>query len=989
VQSVTPLLSRAEQFIGFASGLGGGSLLSGAGLLYGGYEGARRALGGGGPSAAGLAGTFITGGPGFMRGGARAGGGVVVGASAAEQRALASGGSSYLMPGASSVGSSGLMLAAGGGMLLRSSTADRLGIGAARGEVAFNQAYGGVEGARYAMPTSSGVVPLAERGGVAGRLGQVGGAARGAAAGAARILLPLAAIQGILAAASSSGGVPHAINTGLSTAASTLTLGTVSPQAIAGVLHSAFGTDNAGASISSPQLRAIAAQASAVRTPGQLQQLQGRIEVPGSILEMSPADQARVNAFMQHALSVGAANAGGYASNTWEDAFTRGIDRGVGPGKAVNTMLKGMSSQVTALGPRGARAFGGDMAQWAAQMEANNPKLQRPLERLMDGITKRINELDRTTGTTFKDLQDKVFYFNGQILTGSQTTWGKIRDAMINPAQVAQEKLSGIWGTIQREAINALTQMGYSHSQASQIVHQLGQGGQAAANANASVAALGATGQHLSPLSTTAPAGLPKHERGGMIGGRGLLDTVPVPGGMAAPGEAYIANRHTMNDLTLATMSKFGKTAWQMIRDEGRPHSAPPRYAMGGSMSGGGGGAGYATYSLPLPRGSMMPGRWSIDQGVDIPAPANTPEYAIGPGVITRAGISGFGPNAPVLRLTSGPLAGQSVYYGHAGRNTVPVGAHVSAGQQISEVGAGIVGISSGPHIEFGFYPPGTLGGGSTMATVLHELMSGARVQGVGGVAGGASGFMPGAISLHAPGTGLRGVPGAMAHQAGAIYATGLQAKINAMTGAAGISGAGFTGGGSNAANQTLGRRMMLSAGWGMDQWPSLQALWNQESGWNANAVNSSSGAYGIPQALGHGHPYNLGDAPAQIAWGLNYIRGRYGSPAAAEAHERSNNWYSTGGRVNWAGWNAKGGKFTTMGPTLFGAGEKGRETVTIGHGGGNGRAIQITMNGVTFYGGDKSQLQGVAEEVAGKILEAIDRSEAPSDASLAGAQGG
>lgn len=80
--------------------------------------------------------------------------------------------------------------------------------------------------------------------------------------------------------------------------------------------------------------------------------------------------------------------------------------------------------------------------------------------------------------------------------------------------------------------------------------------------------------------------------------------------------------------------------------------------------------------------------------------------------------------------------------------------------------------------------------------------------------------------------------------------------------------------------------------GWGADQQQPLVSLWNQESGWNANAVNPSSGAYGIPQALGHGHPYNLGDYKAQIRWGLSYIAGRYGNPAGAWAHERANNWY-------------------------------------------------------------------------------------------------
>lgn len=98
--------------------------------------------------------------------------------------------------------------------------------------------------------------------------------------------------------------------------------------------------------------------------------------------------------------------------------------------------------------------------------------------------------------------------------------------------------------------------------------------------------------------------------------------------------------------------------------------------------------------------------------------------------------------------------------------------------------------------------------------------------------------------------------------------------------------------------NQRLGYQMMLAAGWPASQWGALQALWTRESGWNANAVNPSSGAAGIPQALGHGHVFNLGDARAQIAWGLEYIRGRYGSPSAAWAHEEAVGWYQGGGVV-------------------------------------------------------------------------------------------
>ena len=49
---------------------------------------------------------------------------------------------------------------------------------------------------------------------------------------------------------------------------------------------------------------------------------------------------------------------------------------------------------------------------------------------------------------------------------------------------------------------------------------------------------------------------------------------------------------------------------------------------------------------------------------------------------------------------------------------------------------------------------------------------------------------------------------------------------------------------------QATARAMLGSYGWGDDQFSCLVSLWNRESGWNYQAYNRSSGAYGIPQAL-------------------------------------------------------------------------------------------------------------------------------------------
>jgi hypothetical protein len=85
--------------------------------------------------------------------------------------------------------------------------------------------------------------------------------------------------------------------------------------------------------------------------------------------------------------------------------------------------------------------------------------------------------------------------------------------------------------------------------------------------------------------------------------------------------------------------------------------------------------------------------------------------------------------------------------------------------------------------------------------------------------------------------------------------------------------------------------------GWGDGQFACLDSLWAKESGWNAQATNPSSGAYGIPQALpgskmgAYGSDWRTNPA-TQIKWGLSYIDGRYGSPCSAWSTAQSRGWY-------------------------------------------------------------------------------------------------
>ncbi len=75
-----------------------------------------------------------------------------------------------------------------------------------------------------------------------------------------------------------------------------------------------------------------------------------------------------------------------------------------------------------------------------------------------------------------------------------------------------------------------------------------------------------------------------------------------------------------------------------------------------------------------------------------------------------------------------------------------------------------------------------------------------------------------------------------------------------------------------------------------------LESLWGKESGWNPDAQNPTSTAYGIPQFLdstwaGTGIA-KTSDGYRQIDAGLIYINNRYGSPCGAWSHSQSTGWY-------------------------------------------------------------------------------------------------
>lgn len=131
------------------------------------------------------------------------------------------------------------------------------------------------------------------------------------------------------------------------------------------------------------------------------------------------------------------------------------------------------------------------------------------------------------------------------------------------------------------------------------------------------------------------------------------------------------------------------------------------------------------------------------------------------------------------------------------------------------------------------------------------------------------------------------------------IYGPLFQAQIGKIAPPAGPSLGGVPpAGGSPSHWEQVAKQMAARKyGWTGQDWNALDQIATAESGWNPSAVNSSSGAAGIPQMLPSAHPdinvnQFMSNPQAQIRWFLNYIKGRYGSPSQALDYRERVGWY-------------------------------------------------------------------------------------------------
>jgi hypothetical protein len=325
-------------------------------------------------------------------------------------------------------------------------------------------------------------------------------------------------------------------------------------------------------------------------------------------------------------------------------------------------------------------------------------------------------------------------------------------------------------------------------------------------------------------------------------------------------------------------------------------------------------GRGYSTggYVYPFPAGAQI-GR--TDQGVDVDLAVGAP---IGP--MGRARVMGHLANwyqgQPLIwwQLLDGIRQGAYAYVAEQITNLAPVGAILNANDAVARYAA------SGTGIEYGW----ATANGSTLARVQDGVGGGAATSAGANMRAFISGLSRGKLTSTLMGSmasaasaalGLPQITDLTVRGSGALHdllrhvvhrVTGAANKFLGATGGGGggprgnITGAGIAPGSWMRVASQIARRM----GWG----PAELAAWQgvehiEDSSYSLTAKNPHSRAYGLAQGItGPNWYYGYGGNPNTLVGQLvamgNYIKGRYGTPMGALAHEHSAGWYNQGGFV-------------------------------------------------------------------------------------------
>ena len=168
-------------------------------------------------------------------------------------------------------------------------------------------------------------------------------------------------------------------------------------------------------------------------------------------------------------------------------------------------------------------------------------------------------------------------------------------------------------------------------------------------------------------------------------------------------------------------------------------------------------------------------------------------------------------------------------------------------------------------------------------------------------------------------------------------------------------------------------KAVATARGWGFgQQWRDLSALIQQESSWNKNAANPTTSARGLFQKMTSIHGPLESTVEGQAGWGLNDIADRYGSPSAAWAFHKRNNWYAGGGHVSPTLYD-KGGVLQP-GTSLVANKTRKPEYILPSH------VTDALMNGTVSSGGRKLAEQIILQGSPEETFRELDRRERKRD---------
>ncbi|WP_270791325.1 phage tail tape measure protein [Enterococcus avium] len=167
---------------------------------------------------------------------------------------------------------------------------------------------------------------------------------------------------------------------------------------------------------------------------------------------------------------------------------------------------------------------------------------------------------------------------------------------------------------------------------------------------------------------------------------------------------------------------------------------------------------------------------------------------------------------------------------------------------------------------------------------------------------------------------------------------------ISGSKGAGDIYSGGSNSSGKNPKPTGSHQNWMKQAGFSPSEYAAIDYIVNHESSWNPQAVNPSSGAYGLPQSLPASKLASAGsdwrtNPITQLKWMRNYVNERYGGANGALAFWKRNHWYANGGLINKDG--------------LYRAGEGNKPEMVIPLT-RKSRAIELMGQALAFMAGDK-----------------------------------